>query len=74
MQQRFPAARYAMIDDKPGLLSAMKRVLGPRLTTVFVRQGHYAEEAAGRAIDPAPDMQIERIGDALDWDASDFAG
>jgi hypothetical protein len=29
-----------VIEDKPQLLAAMKRILGVRLTTVFVRQGH----------------------------------
>jgi len=72
LQQCFPASHYVMTDDKPNLLSAMKRVLGPRLTTVFVRQGHYAAESAGTVIDPAPDRQIERIGDLLDCDASWF--
>jgi hypothetical protein len=62
-----------MIDDKPTLLSAMKRVLGERLTTVFVRQGHYATESAGVVFAPAPDRQIERIGDLLDCGLSDFA-
>ena len=32
-------------DDKPSLLSAMKEKLGSKATTVFVRQGHYADEA-----------------------------
>lgn len=71
MQQRFPARHYAMIDDKPKLLAAMKRVMGDRLTTVFVRQGHYAAEAVAATIDPPADRVIERIGDlcdhGLDW-------
>ena len=39
---RFPAGHYVMIDDKLRLLTAMKAIRGPRLTTVFVQQGHYA--------------------------------
>jgi hypothetical protein len=31
-----------MVDDKPDILAAMKRTLGEKLTTIFVRQGHYA--------------------------------
>jgi hypothetical protein len=46
MQQRYPAAHYVMIDDKPNILADMKKVLGDRLTTVFVRQGHYAASAS----------------------------
>jgi len=68
MQLRFPARHYVMVDDKPALLAAMKRVLGEKLTTVFVRQGHYATQAATTAIDPQPDLSIARIGDLLDHD------
>jgi len=72
MQHRFPAAHYVMIDDKPQLLAAMKRILGARLTTVFVRQGHYAAESVNAAIDPLPDRAFERIGDLLDCQLPDF--
>ena len=72
MQRRFPARQYVMVDDKPLLLAAMKRVLGPKLTTVFVHQGHYAAQSANTAIDPPPDLEIERIGDLIDHEISDF--
>ena len=72
MQRRYPAQHYVMVDDKAGLLGAMKRVLGERLTTVFVHQGHYAAQAANPVIDPPPDLEIERIGALLDHDLSDF--
>ena len=68
MQRRFPAAHYVMVDDKPQLLAAMKRVLGAKLTTVFVRQGHYAIESVSTIIDPLPDMSIGRIADLLDME------
>ncbi|MEO6172248.1 MAG: HAD family hydrolase, partial [Arenimonas sp.] len=55
VQQRFPAQHYIMIDDKPRLLSAMKLVMGDKLTTVFVRQGHYAVEAFDIPVNPLPD-------------------
>ncbi|MEW9625201.1 HAD family hydrolase [Rhodanobacter geophilus] len=63
MQQRYPAAHYVMVDDKPDILAAMKRQLGARLTTVWVRQGHYAVAAAGQRIEPAPDMEIACIAE-----------
>jgi FMN phosphatase YigB (HAD superfamily) len=63
MQVRYPASRYVMVDDKPTLLAAMKSKLGDRLSTVFVRQGHYAAQADLSAIQPAPDYIIQRIGD-----------
>jgi FMN phosphatase YigB (HAD superfamily) len=66
MQLRFPAPHYVMIDDKPALLGTMKRVLGEKLTTVFVRQGHYATQTASPEIDPQPDLSIASIGDLLD--------
>lgn len=72
VQRRFPARHYVMIEDKPRLLAAMKRVLAGRLTTVLVRQGHYAAEAAAIAIDPAPDMSVEHIGDLSDLALPDF--
>ena len=72
MQRRYPAAHYVMIDDKPLLLAAMKQVLGARLTTVFVRQGHYALESAGTTIDPPPDLGIECIGELIGVDMSHF--
>ena len=71
-QRRYPAGHYVMVDDKPQLLAAMKQVLGERLTTVFVRQGHYAAAAAGAAIDPAPDFRIEHIGELIDFDPAHF--
>lgn len=74
VQKFFPADVYVMIDDKPQLLAAMKRVLGARLTTVFVRQGHYAAQAQGIAIDPPPDMSIERIGDLCELALPEFQG
>lgn len=81
VQRRYPAQHYLMADDKPLLLAAMKRILGAQLTTIFVRQGHYAMEAANTVIDPAPDVTIERIGELVGFDrlprgaaeAADFA-
>jgi FMN phosphatase YigB (HAD superfamily) len=72
MQQRYPATHYVMVDDKPNLLAAMKSLLKGKLTTVFVRQGHYALAAESNSVDPAPDMIIERIGDLIDHQLSDF--
>jgi len=59
-----------MVDDKVRILTAIKRVWKERVTTIFPRQGHYANDAAAVAGFPAPDMTIERIGDLLDCDLS----
>src|SRR5258707_5874943 len=72
MQQRYPARHYVMVDDKPNLLAAMKSTLKSKLTTIFVRQGHYALAAESNSVRPAPDMTIERIGDLIDHHLSDF--
>jgi FMN phosphatase YigB (HAD superfamily) len=70
--KRYPAAHYVMVDDKPNLLAAMKSTLGEQLTTVFVRQGHYALAAEANNVQPPPDRVIERIGDLLNLNLSDF--
>ncbi|WP_233171796.1 HAD family hydrolase [Dyella sp. ASV21] len=70
--QRYPAAHYVMVDDKPGLLAAVKRVLGGRVSTIFVRQGHYAAEAAQAAPDPTPDYTIDHISDLRGFAKADF--
>src|ERR1700719_2030987 len=72
MQQRYPASHYVMVDDKPNLLAAMKSTLKGRLTTAFVRQGHYALAPESQSVEPAPDMMIERIGDLIDHNLTDF--
>jgi FMN phosphatase YigB (HAD superfamily) len=72
VERRYPAEHYVMVDDKPNLLSAMKKVMGQRLTTVFVRQGHYALAAHSDLGNPPPDRIIERIGELLNFTASDF--
>ena len=67
----YPARHYVMIDDKLRILSAMKAAWGTRLTTVFVRQGHYALDTQAIAGYAPADITIERIGDLvnLQWPA-----
>ncbi|MDA3914368.1 haloacid dehalogenase-like hydrolase [Oleiagrimonas sp.] len=68
--RRFPARHYIIIDDKPRILQAMKEVLGDRLTTVFVRQGHYALDPDNSKGYRPPDVVVEGIGDLLELDPS----
>jgi FMN phosphatase YigB (HAD superfamily) len=63
VERRYPAKHYVMVDDKLRLLDAMKKVWGSRLTTVFVRQGHYALDVAAISAYPPADLTIEGIGD-----------
>ncbi len=68
VQRRYPALHYVMVDDKLRILSAMKKIMRQRLTTVFPRQGHYALDPAIVAACPPADLSLERIGDLLDVD------
>ena len=73
VERRYPAERYVLVDDKIRILTAVKRVWGRRLTTVFPRQGHYAH-AADVATCPPADVTIERIGDLLNYDLPALLG
>jgi FMN phosphatase YigB (HAD superfamily) len=72
VQSRYPAKHYVVVDDKSNLLAAMKRVMGPRITTVFVRQGHYANDPKANAVNPLPDLVIERVEDLIALKLTDF--
>ena len=72
LRRRVPARRYAMVDDKPLLLSDMQRAADFPLQTIFVRQGHYAAATDATKLDPPPERTIARIGELLDFSASDF--
>jgi len=65
--QRYPAQHYVLVDDKLRILAAVKKFWGSRVTTVFVRQGHYAVDPKILASYPAADISIERIGDLLQY-------
>lgn len=68
VEARYPARRYVVVDDKLRILSALRRAWGPRVTTVFARQGHYALDPAVVAAHPAADVTLERIGDLPGYD------
>jgi FMN phosphatase YigB (HAD superfamily) len=68
VEQRYPAGHYVIVDDKLRILAAVKKFWGSRVTTVFVRQGHYATDPKILANYPAADISIERIGDLLKFD------
>jgi len=73
VQRRHPARHYVLIDDKPRILAAVKRQWQDRVTTVLPCQGQYAQDAAVRAAGPAPDFQVEHIGELLTHDVHSFA-
>jgi len=72
VERRYPARHYVMVDDKLRILAAMKNVWGDRLTTIFPRQGHYALDPETIAAYPAADITIERIGELVNYDLTDF--
>lgn len=70
VERRYPAERYVLVDDKLRILSAIKKIWGERVYTVFPRQGHYALDAAEIAKYPPADLTVEKIGDLLGTDFS----
>ena len=68
VEKRYPARHYVLVDDKLRILTAVKKVWGSRVTTVFPRQGHYAHDPKALAAYPPADIAIERIGDLLRYD------
>ncbi len=65
---RFPADHYVLIDDKLRILTAVKKIWGAKVTTVFPKQGHYAHDPQVLATLPPADISIDRIGDLLKYD------
>jgi FMN phosphatase YigB (HAD superfamily) len=74
VERRFPARHYVLVDDKPRILAAVKKAWGPRVTTVFVRQGSYAHDPAARAANPPADRSFARIGELADCTLADLTG
>jgi FMN phosphatase YigB (HAD superfamily) len=66
VERRYPARRYVVVDDKVRVLAAIKAVWRERLTTVFVRQGHYATDVQLVASYPPADISVDRIEALLD--------
>lgn len=74
VERLYPAAHYVLIDDKLRILTAVKRSWGPRVTTVFPRQGHYALDPEILAGYPPADVAVASIGDLLDYDLPALLG
>jgi len=66
--RRYPSRHYIVVDDKLRLLTAIKKIWKKRVTTVFVRQGHYALDPKIIASCPPADVTLEHIGDLLGCD------
>ena len=73
VEKFYPARHYVMIDDKLRILTKVKEIWGERVTTVFPKQGHYANDPEIVSAYPPADIQIEKIGDLLNYDFSALA-
>ena len=72
--ERYPAQHYVLIDDKLRILTAVKKVWGDKVTTVFPLQGHYAHDPNTLAAYPPADLSVERIGELLNYGREVFSG
>jgi FMN phosphatase YigB (HAD superfamily) len=72
VENRYPAERYVLMDDKLRILSAAKKLLGERLTSVWPRQGHYADDPKVTNQYPPPDIAVARIGDLTGFNLPAF--
>jgi hypothetical protein len=69
---RFPADHYVLIDDKLRILTEVKKIWGAKVTTVFPKQGHYANDPKILAEFPPADVSVNRIGDLLGYGLESF--
>jgi FMN phosphatase YigB (HAD superfamily) len=72
MTAAFPADHYVLVEDKPEILTVVKRALGPRVTTVLVRQGKYGQAPVPE--DVPPDLVFDSIGALAESDFSCLDG
>ncbi|TMC18722.1 MAG: HAD family hydrolase [Chloroflexi bacterium] len=68
----YRASHYVMIDDHPQILYESKQIMGDRLTTVFVKQGHYATDELPPGF--APDLSVLHIADLSHFHKQDLLG
>ena len=72
VEERYPAGHYVLVDDKPRILAAVKKMWGDRVTTVLPRQGQFAHAPDAASYQPAADLTVERIGELLAYDFRRF--
>ncbi|MGH8145353.1 MAG: HAD family hydrolase [Rhodanobacteraceae bacterium] len=70
--RRYPAGHYVMVEDKLRVLDGMKRQWRERLTTVFVRQGHYAADPVALKEYPPAQISLDGIGELCGLRADAF--
>lgn len=72
VERRYPARHYVMIEDKLRVLDAIKQHWSERVTTVFVRQGHYANDRETLDDYPPAQLMLDNAGELIALDADDF--
>jgi hypothetical protein len=72
VERWYPARHYVLIDDKLRILAAVKQQWGDKVTTVFVKQGHYAHDVEKLKGLPPADVEFERIGDLAQWEGREL--
>ena len=65
IERRYPSDHYFLFDDKLRILTAIKEQWRERVTTVFVKQGHYAVDTKEISKYPAADVEVNCISDLL---------
>jgi hypothetical protein len=72
IERLYPADHWAIIDDKPQILVDVKKIKGDTVTTVFVKQGKYAQESFPASF--VPDISVDKIGDVRTISVEEFLG
>ena len=67
VENRYPADHYVVVDDKLRILTEIKKVWRSRVTTIFPKQGHYANDSSTTAKYPPADISLDRIGDLIQY-------
>ena len=67
VEDRYPADHYVLVDDKLRILTEIKKVWKSRVTTIFPKQGHYANDSSTTAKYPPADISMDRIGDLIQY-------
>jgi len=65
IMRAYPADHYVLVDDHPHILCDSKRIMRDLLTTVFVKQGHYAADGLPEGF--VPDLTLLHIGDLRNY-------
>ena len=71
VMKHLPGRHYVLVEDKEKLLASAKEFMGDKVTTIWVKQGHYAHDPKAYR-KPDPDIVLEKIGDLCNLDKSDF--